>query len=174
MKLLRAFAAAALAIFVAVPALAQGTGLTGFQFPNIPWQSWAPGEVQCGWLSGANFNSTADQKITLMVPTAAYTIDTIVITAPSTSMTTAQGGVYSAASKGGVAIVASSQAYSALTTNTANTTGNTLLLTLSTAGNTTEFTAAATPALYLSLTTGQGATATANVRIYCRPMYPVN
>jgi hypothetical protein len=163
------------ALLFATAAFAQGTGLTGFQFPSVPWQSYAPGRVQCGWLNGANFNTTADQKITLMVPTSTYMIDQIVISAPSVSMTTAAGGFYSAASKGGIAVVASTQTYTSLTTNAANTTGNAMLATLATAGNTTEFTIPTTgsPVLYLSLTTAQGAAATANVRIFCRPQYPV-
>jgi hypothetical protein len=142
---------------------------------ETPWSGFAPARVQCGQLIGANFNSTADQAIPISVPTNGYMVDSIVIDGPSASLTTAAGGFYSAASKGGVIIVAAAQAYSALTTSAANTTGNALLATISTAGNTTAFSGSlgTTPltTLYLALTTGQGSAATANVRVYCRPLY---
>jgi hypothetical protein len=165
---------AALALLLAaaaVPVRAQ----TQFQFPNAPWQAYAPARIQCGQLLGANFNTTSDNAIQISVPSATYVIDSIVVSNPSVSLTTAAGGVYSAASKGGVAIVANSQVFSALTTNAANTTGNALALTLSTAGNTTAFQgfgqASKISTLYLSLTTAQGAAASADVRVYCRPAY---
>lgn len=148
---------------------------TQFQFPTTPWQAYAPAVIQCGVVKGVNMNVTTDQAIPISVPTASYTISAIEVSAPSVSLTTAAGGVYSAASKGGVAIVAAGQAYSALTTNAANATGNTLFLTISAAGLTTRFNGPtqATPisTIYLSLTTGQGAAATANVRVFCRPNY---
>jgi hypothetical protein len=75
---------------------------TNFQFPNTPWQAYAPTQIQCGKLSGANFNVTTDQAITISVPSGAYFVSSIAITEPSVSMTTAAGGFYSAASKGGV------------------------------------------------------------------------
>lgn len=163
---------AAFLFSVALPALAQ----TQFQFPNAPWQAYAPNELQCGTLIGANFNSTADQAIVISVPSSLWAIDQISISNPSISMTTAQGGFYSAVSKGGVAIVANTQAYSTLTTNAANTTGNYMQPTLSTAGNTTAFKGYAQTsqikALYLSLTTAQGAAATADIRVYCHVLYP--
>ena len=145
------------------------------QFPTTPWNSFAPARIQCGVLKGANFNITTDQAIPISVPTATYMIDSIDISAPSVSLTTAQGGFYTAVSKGGVAVVASTQAYSSLTTNAANTTGNAMQATLATAGNTTEFAgyqqASRIQTLYFSLTTGQGAPATANIRVYCRPHF---
>ena len=146
-----------------------------FQFPTTGWGGYAPNRIQCGTLTGANMNSTADQAIPLSVPTATYMIDSIAISNPSTSLTTAAGGFYSAASKGGVAVVASSQAYSTLTTNAANSTGNTMLATIATAGSTTAFNGAGQSSqiatLYLSLTTAQGAAATADIRVSCRPLY---
>ncbi len=148
---------------------------TNVQFPTTGWSGYAPGRIECGVLRGVDLNKTTDTAIPISVPTLTYMIDAIDVTSPSTSLTTAVGGVYSAASKGGVAIVANSQVFSALTSSTANTTGNALSLTLSTAGNTTEFggPAATSPitTIYLSLTTAQGAAATANVRVYCRPHY---
>lgn len=168
-KLLGALGVAVLGIGTA---LAQGVI---YQFPNAPWQAFAPTRIQCGTLKGANFNITTDQAIPISVPSATYLFDSIEISSPSVSLTTAAGGFYTAVSKGGVAVVASSQAYSALTTNAVNTTGNALLATIATAGNTTRFQGPSQSSpittLYLSLTTGQGAAATANVRVFCRTSY---
>ena len=148
---------------------------TQSQFPTAPWGGFAPGKIECGWLYDANFNSTADQAIPISVPSALYVVDSILVTNASVSLTTAAGGVYSAVSKGGVAVVSSGQAFSGLTSNTANTTGNALALTIATAGNTTAFQGFAQTGristLYLSLTTGQGAAATADFRVYCRPLF---
>jgi hypothetical protein len=149
---------------------------TQMQFPTTPWLGYATRDIQCGTLIGANFNITTDQAIPISVPSASYMVAAITITNPSVSMTTAAGGFYTAASKGGVIVVAAAQAYSGLTTNTANTTGNALLATLSTAGSTTSFGGYAQGAnqvstLYFSLTTAQGAAATADIRVSCRPNY---
>lgn len=161
----------ALAAGVSFGASAQTNG----QFPQTPWNAFAPGSVQCGWLYGANFNVTTDQAIPISVPSGTWAIDSIAISNPSVSLTTAQGGFYTAVSKGGVAVVASTQAYSTLTTNAANTTGNYMTATLATAGNTTMFEgltgSSLIKTLYLSLTTAQGAAATADVRVRCRPLY---
>ena len=166
------FAGLALAVLGIGAALAQGTT---FQFPGSPWQAFAPASVECGVVRGINMNVTTDQPIVISVPSATYTVEAIEVSAPSVSMTTAAGGIYSAASKGGVAIVANSQAYSSLTTNAVNATGNSLLLTLSTAGQTTRFQgyqqSSPISTLYFSLTTPQGAAATANVRVFCRTNY---
>lgn len=171
MALRRLLVAAILALVLLPQAFAQ----TQFQFPTTPWGGYAPAEFQCGWLYGANMNVTTDQAIPISVPTGTWMVDTIVVSNPSVSLTTAAGGVYSAVSKGGVAIVSSGQAYSALTTNAVNSTGNALLLTIATAGSTTMFQGYAQTSristIYLSLTTGQGAAATADVRVYCRPLY---
>lgn len=174
--------------FIAFAALAAGFAITAIggqfraeaqtqmQFPTTPWEGYAPATVQCGELLGANMNVTTDQAIPISVPSGTYIVDNITISNPSVSMTTAAGGFYSAASKGGVAIVASGQAYSTLTTNAANTTGNAMVATLATAGTTTAFGGYAAGAnqistIYLSLTTGQGAAATADVRVRCRALY---
>jgi hypothetical protein len=108
-------------------------------------------------LRGANFNSTADQPMAVPPQIAAYQITGVIVTNCSTSLTLAAGGVYPAASKGGTAIVAAAQLYSALT-------GSTVLLGL---------TVAATPlvtrynagTLYLSLTTAQGGAATCDLYV---------
>lgn len=173
------FRAKLLALAVLALSLAGNRGFAqgaGFQFPTSPWNGYAPAVVQCGWLYGANMNVTTDQAITISVPSAAYSINSILISNPSVSLTTAAGGFYSAASKGGVAVVANTQTYSGLTTNAANTTGNLLAATLATAGLTTNFLAASsstvnTNTLYFSLTTAQGAAATADIRVLCNPLY---
>lgn len=147
---------------------------TNVQYPNTPWSAYAPARIQCGVLRGADFNVTTDQQIPISMPSG-YMFDSIAISDPSVSLTTAAGGFYSGAGKTGVIVVAAAQAYSALTTNTANTTGNALLATISTAGNTTAFggfgSASPQQVLYFSLTTGQGAAATGNIRVYCRPLF---
>lgn len=115
------------------------------------------GEVMLGRLLGANMNSTADQ--TIPVGSGNYLITAIIVTNPSVSLTLAAGGVYTATAKGGSAIVAAAQVYSVLTAATVQ-----LALTLALTTRRTE-----TP-LYLSLTTGQGVTATADVYLYGRPL----
>lgn len=115
------------------------------------------GEVCLGRLIGANMNSTSDQAIT--IASASYIITAIVVTNASVNLTTAAGGVYTAAAKGGTAVVAAGQVYSALTAATKQ-----LALTLNDTDRRTVST------LYLSLTTGQGSAATADVYVYGRPL----
>lgn len=106
-------------------------------------------------LTGANMNTTADQLFTQIGQFSSYEIDRIKATNASISLTTAAGGIYNAASKGGTAIVAAGQAYSGLTTavkDVALTIANTDLRSVIT--------------LYLSLTTGQGSAATADIYIW--------
>ncbi len=117
-----------------------------------------------GKLIGANMNVTTDQAITIRdltdYPSDSYIVEYIVITNASISLTTAAGGFYTAASKGGSAIVAAAQAYSALT-------GATKFIKATLAGTAlTDVLTGAT--LYLSLTTGQGAAATADVYVFGR------
>lgn len=153
---------------------------TQFQFPNAPWQAFAPARIQCGWLYGANANITTDQSIPISVPSGIWLLDSITVDEvfplqPSVSLTTAQGGIYSGAGKTGITVVASTQAYSTITSNSVNATGNAMSMTLSTAGLTTAFQGPSQTSpiktLYLSLTTAQGSAATMNVRVYCRPLF---
>lgn len=109
-----------------------------------------------GMANGLNMNSTADQAIAM--PGGLYIIRRIVIANPSLSLTLAAGGIYTAASKAGTAIVSAAQLYSALT-------GATKFLDLTLAAilgtdTRTENT------LYFALTTAQGAAATADIRIF--------
>lgn len=106
-----------------------------------------------GSLIGANFNSVADQAIT--ISPSKYIIRFIVVTNASISLTTAVGGFYTGAGKGGTILVAAAQTYSALTAPTKK-----LDVTLAAVVGTDTF--AVTP-IYLSLTTPQGAAATADV-----------
>ena len=119
------------------------------------------GGILLGSLIAANFNSTADQIITIFDNPAKYIVRRIIVTNASTSLTTAAGGVYTAASKGGTAIVAASQVYTSLTASTLF-----LDLTLSATGNASTTVKSSIPNLYLSLTTAQGAAATADVYVY--------
>lgn len=113
-------------------------------------------EVLLGGIIGANFNVTTDQGVALLrIGTKKYMITRILVTNASISLTTAAGGFYTDVTKGGVAVVAASQAYSALTTAT------TVLSTTLTVSRTHT-----TTPLYLSLTTAQGAAATADVYIF--------
>lgn len=109
--------------------------------------------VLLGKKVSADMNSTSDQSIT--INSSNYIIRQILVTNASVSLTTSAGGVYTAASKGGTAIVANTQVYSALTSAT-----KALDLTLNNTDRRTETT------IYLSLTTGQGSAATADVYIF--------
>ena len=113
------------------------------------------------WLSAANFNSTADQALTPMLNFASYLVTRIRIVDASISLTTAAGGFYTGASKGGVTVVAAGQTYSALT-------GPTLGMdaTISAAG----MDRLVASIMYLSLTTAQGSAATAGVYVIGIPL----
>jgi hypothetical protein len=118
------------------------------------------GPTMIGRLIGANMNATTDQAIPLLVaPGQSYQITAIVVRNPSTSLTTAVGGVYTGASKGGTAVVAATQVYSAATGPMA--VENTTL----SAGGAAGSWPAGTP-LYLSLSTAEGAAATADMYVY--------
>lgn len=116
-----------------------------------------------GVLKGANFNTTADQAITITSPSN-YMIDTVWVVNCSTSLTTAQGAVYAGAGKANLAIGATTTPYSGCTSSSINA-----------AGSGTRPLAAGSAwlnvgTIYLSLTTPQGGAATADVYVYIRPM----
>jgi hypothetical protein len=117
---------------------------------------------------GLNFNTTADQPIAIPQYITAFRIANIIITNASISLTTAQGGFYPAASKGGTPIVASSQAYSALTTS-----AGLMTATLASFGSGTRFSSAnlgaigGLLAIWFSLSVAQGAAATADIFFVC-------
>jgi len=113
-------------------------------------------------LLGANFNTTGDQQIALPGTVTKVNITRIIVTNASVSLTTAAGGFYPQPGKAGSALVASGQAYSALTTAS-----GLMNPTLTSAANTTLYTASNLTAfsIYLSLTTAQGAPATADIYV---------
>ena len=105
-------------------------------------------------LIGANFNVTTDQQIHKLFPFVKWRLTGVFVTNASLSLTTAAGGIYMAASKGGAAIVAAGQSYAALTTS-----GKMLDLTI----NNTDIRTEDVPRF--ALTTAQGAAATADIYI---------
>ena len=118
------------------------------------------GQILLGQLISANMNSTSDQQIVIFSAPAKYIIRRIVATNASTSLTTAAGGIYPAVSKGGTAIVAAGQAYSGLTAS-----GKFVDLTVA-SGYTSGGDVLTVKSIYLSLTTPQGAAATADIYVY--------
>lgn len=113
-----------------------------------------------GTLRMANFFDTNDQPILLPERMVAFQLTSIIVTGASTPLSTAVGGFYTAAFKGGDAIVDASQAYSALTDDDVL-----MSPTLTAFAQTARFSRANLPdwAIYLSLTTGQVIPATADV-----------
>lgn len=113
-------------------------------------------EILLGQLIGANMNVTTDQAIPITrIGSKRYVITRITVTNASTSLTNADGGIYTAVSKGGTAVVAAAQVYTALTSSS-------VALDLTLAVNNTYNVSN----LYLSLTGTQGGAATADVRVY--------
>lgn len=113
---------------------------------------YMPAETVLGYIDGANMNVDTDQVFTMLQPlTSPFSISKILATNASVDLDTAVGGVYSASGKGGTAIVANTQVYTALTTSS-----KIVSLTLASGGTGNVFTSAP----YLSLTTEQGAAAT--------------
>jgi hypothetical protein len=110
-----------------------------------------------GTLRAANMNSTADQAIAIPATITKWAPTAIWATNCTGSLTLAAGGVYPSASKGGTALVAATQAYSALT-------GSTVVLPMTMAANiATTLQTVAT--VYFSLTTASGAAATCDIYI---------
>jgi hypothetical protein len=115
-------------------------------------------------LRSANFNITSDQPILLPNSINAFQLTGIVVTNASVSLSSAVGGFYPQAAKAGTPIVSASQAYSALTTA-----AGLLQVTLASFGQNTRFSAAnlgsinGLLAIWFSLTTPQGAGATADI-----------
>lgn len=117
-----------------------------------------------GKIVGANFNVTTDQPIASLP--AKYLITSIIVTNASTSLTTAKGSLYDAATKGGVALLTggATQVYTTCVNPT-----NWMSMPLSGGGGPTGGPATNTGAattIYLSLTTAQGAPATADVYVF--------
>jgi hypothetical protein len=147
----------------------------------LVWRTQAPGGggavppqggiVEIGQIVGANMNVTTDQAIALTLPPGftRWRLEAIYVNNASISLTTAAGGIYTAAAKAGTAVVAATQVYTTLTAPGDNAAGSALALTLYANAATTEFNATQTSAgLFFSLTTAQGAAATADIYVYAR------
>lgn len=115
-------------------------------------------------LTGANFNTTADQAMVLQTGVTRYIIRRIIVENASVSLTTAVGGIYSNAGKAGTVIVAAGQVYTALTGST-----KWIDLTLTAAMGTDVLTATT---IYFSLSTIQGAAAVASIWVYGENLTP--
>lgn len=122
-----------------------------------PAPSLAGSSGLLGVIRASNFNSTSDQAIP-MPSGQRYVLRRIVATNASTSLTTAVGGLYTGTAKSGTILVAATQAYAALTAS-----AKYVDLTLASGAMTDTFNAAT---IYLSLTTAQGAAATADIYVY--------
>ncbi len=112
--------------------------------------------VLLGRCIGANANTTATDfpfSMTRFSQLTKFRVTKITAENPSTSLTTANGGIYTAAAQGGTAVVANTQVYSGLTaTNLA------VDLTIATTPAKTVF--PPSTALFFNLTVSQGAPAT--------------
>jgi hypothetical protein len=111
-------------------------------------------------LAGANLNVTTDQAITGFP--AKYQITGVTFTNASGTPTTAVGGIYTAASKGGSQIVYNGQAYSTLTSATELLQGSFAIGALEQSYNEST--------LYFSLTTPQGAAMTCDIYVMGTPL----
>ena len=117
-------------------------------------------EIALFQLISANMNITTDQAFTKLLSFTNFLITRIRALNSSGNLTTAAGGIYTAAAKGGNAIVAAGQAYATLTGSTIG-----LDLTLAAVGAGLQ---TATP--ILSLTTGQGSAMTCDMYIMGVPL----
>ena len=116
--------------------------------------------VFLGKLIGANFNITTDQQIPLSVAGfdpvgGTVIIEKIMIVNASHTLASAVGGFYSASSKGGTPIVAANQGYTSVVIPT-HAFSVPIAVSL----------VQSTLALYLSLTTAEGAAATADIYVF--------
>lgn len=114
-------------------------------------------------IRGANFNTTSDQAMPVPPQVLSYRITAFSVTncTNANPPTSAVGGLYTAASKGGTAIVANTQVYSAITGSS-----YVLNLTLAAATNITLYQQATVGTIYLSLTTAHGTASTCDVYMF--------
>lgn len=115
-----------------------------------------------------DMNTTADQPITITLPAGVvnYKVLQVLVYNASIPLTTAAGGIYVSAGKAGTQVVPSSQTYSGITATAADTLAS--LLSLSATNFNTLWLQDTT--LFFSLTTPQGAAATAKYVIYVQPL----
>lgn len=111
-------------------------------------------------LLSANMNVTTDQALVKMLGFTTFLITRVRVANASISLTTAAGGIYTGASKAGNAVVAAGQTYAALTAANIG-----MDLTLAAVGQGVQNTG-----LFLSLTTGQGSAATADIYLLGVPL----
>lgn len=108
-------------------------------------------------LYGADMNSTKDQFISICLSAnSKYILRRAIVTNASTSLTTAVGGIYTTTAKGGTALISGAQAFASLTSPDK-------FLDLVPSVGTSVLSAAQ---LVLTLTTAQGAPATADVYVF--------
>ena len=117
-----------------------------------------------GWRLGCNFNSTADQAIPITCPS--YVIESVVVKNASVNMTAADGGIYTATSKGGTAVVPAATVYTELTSSSKYKE----MTRASGLDSSTQSDVFTVGTLYLSLTGTQGAAATADVYVIGRDL----
>ena len=123
--------------------------------PIVPYSDAYAATAHLAVLKSANMNITTDQPMVMFVynmPTY-YAVTSIYATNCSATPAGAVGGLYTAASKGGTAIVAATQTYTALTSAAA-------IQQLTNAVSTSRQSATQ---LYFSLTTASGTTETCDI-----------
>lgn len=165
---LTAASAAALANEYEINEAGTSKKVTGTQIRTMIAGANGASGVWGGFLTAANMNVTTDQAIPIVLPPGftKYRIITMYAWGASISLTTAVGGIYPTTSKGGTPVVAASQAWSVLTAAAVDATGSLLVLTNAAIVSTAIYDLAN---IYLSLSTPQGAAATANIGIVIVP-----
>lgn len=119
--------------------------------------------ILIGKIIGANMNVTTDQPLVMSVPSSLpYRVTKVSSknALTTTSITTAHGGIYTAAAKGGTAIVADGA------TNFAGQTTTAAVIDLTVVTAQLALVQAAGTVLTLSLTAGQGAACTSDIYVF--------
>ncbi|HQU16609.1 MAG TPA: hypothetical protein PLO69_10980 [Gammaproteobacteria bacterium] len=107
-------------------------------------------------LKGANMNTTADQPMVMLVwGLSKYVVTGISATNCTAPPTGAVGGIYTALARGGTAVVAAGQTYTALMTSAA----------IEVLTNNVATTSLTAPQFYLSLTTASGTAETCDIYV---------
>jgi hypothetical protein len=151
--------AAALAAILGGAPLPVANGGTGATAAGTAAQQLGTTYRLLGVIKAADFNVTTDQPIAGFP--SKWIPRRITAQNASVSLTTAAGGIYTAAGKTGTVIVAAAQVYSALTTPTK---WKDLTIDATGGGPTTDVQTATT--IFFALTTGQGAPATGDIYIW--------
>lgn len=118
-----------------------------------------PGVVLVGALRGANFATAADQPIPLLYPTGnGFRLNNFLVVNGQGNVANAVGGFFSDRNQGGTNLVATTQAYSGLTSAASLVIPTNTSAATTTLWNQGQF--------YLSLTTPAAAPATADIYVY--------